>query len=114
MCIYLTTKYKQINLADIQGLLEILRTCGRTLVNLDIGGTKLTGDSVALFQGSLPDLQKLDCYHCYTLTDAVLLNLLAVCGKGLKSLNIAYCPAITENCKQQIQLQFKDLKILGI
>ena len=86
-------KLEHLNISSISsltdsGLAHFLRQCGATLKSLNLAKTETFGtDSMgAIF---FPALLRLNLHGCRYFTDQDLLNLLGICGAGLKSLDIS-------------------------
>jgi len=69
------------------GFLRILKLCGRTLKSLDISDSKLTGENLTEYNGTLPCIEHLYLKWC-EFTDIGLIQLLQLPEKKLKSLNM--------------------------
>ena len=76
-----------IQLSD-KGFLQFLNLCGGTLSDLDLIGTKVTGENLTEYNGILPCLSSLNLYNCQQVTDTGFLNFLNLCGSTLVHLNI--------------------------
>ena len=73
-----------------KGLRKILQICGRTLKKLDISFTQITGETLSEGNGIfLNNMEELDLNHC-DLTDIGLKQILQLCSRALKSLNLSY------------------------
>ncbi|XP_023348402.1 F-box protein At3g58530 [Eurytemora carolleeae] len=83
-----------------KGLLQILQLCGSTLTSLDIGYTKITGESLSQYKGTLPCLENLNMRNCRQLTNGGLLHILQLCGSTLRSLNISGTNITGENLSE--------------
>ena len=71
-----------------EGLLEILNIFGGTLQSLDICWNEITGNNLSEIQGTLPCMENVNLNLCKKFTDHGLLQIVRLCGKTLKSLNI--------------------------
>ena len=72
-----------------EGLLQIFNVCGKTLRSLNLAGANITGENLVEFNGTLVCLENLNMKDCARLTNRGIQQLLKVCGKTLRSLNLA-------------------------
>ena len=72
-----------------EGLLQIFKVCGKTLRSLNLANTDITGESLVEYSGTLACLENLDMERCSQLTERGLLQIFKLCGKTLRSLNLA-------------------------
>ena len=70
-----------------RGLLQIFRACGKTLRNLNLTRTNITGESLVGYSGTLACLENLNLSEC-PISDEGLLQIFKVCGKTLRNLNL--------------------------
>ena len=72
------------------GLSSILNVCGKNLKKLDLSRTEITGENLTDVNGIyLVCLKELDLERCAKLTDVGLKQILQLCRRALKSLNIS-------------------------
>ena len=94
------------------GLLHVIYICGETLKYLNIGYTRVSGDIHAR-NGVLSSIQTLDCVGCSKLTDSGLINLVQVCSRRIRKLNIGeHGGRISEKCLQQLENMNLNLLII--
>ena len=72
-----------------EGLLQIFKVCGKTLRYLNLAYTNVTEESLVEFNGTLVCLENLYMKDCDRLTNRGLLQILRLCDKTLRSLNLA-------------------------
>ena len=84
-----------------EGLLQIFKVCGKTLRNLNLAYTNVTGESLVGYSGTLACLENLDLRSC-PISDMGLLQIFKVCGKTLRNLDLAYTKQITDRGFLQI------------
>lgn len=73
----------------MSGLNEILRNLGSSLIELDLSELKTTGIGFGSGLNSLPNLEKLNLGHQFTLEDQGIREILQTVGDKLKQLNIS-------------------------
>ncbi|XP_023341504.1 uncharacterized protein LOC111711391 isoform X4 [Eurytemora carolleeae] len=83
-----------------KGVLQILQLCGSTLRSLDISVTKVTGENLSEYKGTLPCLENLNMSYCKQLTNKGLLQILQLCGSTLRSLDISNTNITGENLSE--------------
>ena len=71
-----------------QGLLDILRMCGRRLQDLDISGTNITSQGLGQLQGKLANLKTLDLNWCRGLTDQGFAEIINISGPLLETVGV--------------------------
>ena len=71
-------------------LMLIPKLCGSTLKYIDISHACITGENLSIAPGTLNSLEHLILKGCQQLTNKGLLNILQLCGKKLKILNLGY------------------------
>ena len=78
----------------------LLEQCGNTLKSLTLEDVNLTDDKLMKYKGTLPCLENLDMRSCYNLTDKGLLQILQLCGRTLRSLDISDTAITGENLSE--------------
>ena len=71
-----------------RGLSALLSSCGQKLKTLDLGYTKVSGESMVESNLQLNNLQTLVLIGCEKLSDSGLFAMLSICGQGLNSLDL--------------------------
>ena len=71
-----------------QGLIQILQQCGTGLKTLGIPNSRITGEGFSVFQDKLIHLEALNLADCYNITKQGMIELLQICGTGLKFLDL--------------------------
>ena len=88
---------KQLQTLDLSGIkdineaffLQIIEQSGKTLKSLNLSNSKISGDKLVEYNGPLSCLEKLELKGCRRLTDTGLQQILKLCGKTVRSLNLA-------------------------
>lgn len=110
-CISILNLHQCKSFTDI-GLLHVFNICGETLKYLNIGYTMVSGDIKARNE-VLSSIQTLDCVGCSKLADSGLINLVQVCSRRMKNLNIGeHGGRISEKCLQQLENMNLNLLII--
>ena len=97
-----------------RGLLQIFRVCGKTLRNLNLTKTNITGENLVDYSGTLPCLENLNLSCCPISDVTGLLQILKLCGKTLISLNLTKCPISDEGLLQIFKACGKTLRSLNL
>ena len=63
-----------------QGLLELLRMCGRKLQDLDVSWTNITGEGLEELQGKFVELKTQNLEFCYSISDQGLREIINIAG----------------------------------
>ena len=103
-----------IDLSD-EAFLQMLRLYGSSLKSLYIGETNITGVNLSQLRGSLPCLENLNCSNYEKLEKDGFLQIMRLCGRSLKSLNLKTLNVggtyITDDCLEIIHGKFDNLYV---
>ena len=69
-----------------QGLIALVQMCGTNLKVLDLFKTRITCEGLTALEGKLVNLETLNLGYCEYITDLGMMELLQICGPGLRSL----------------------------
>ena len=78
-------------------MVKSLQICGSTLISLDMSNSNATGENLSEVKGQLLYLENLHLRSFTQLNDSGLLQILKLCGKSLRVLNISFSSISGEN-----------------
>ena len=99
------------------GLMELLQMCGTELKDLDLSATCISCEGLSVLQNKLVNLETLNLGYCEGITDQGIMELLELCGPGLRSLTLGNShdgiPRSIQRVAEKAQLTRPKLTISG-
>ena len=97
------------------GLINILQMCGEQLKDLQLAGSKVTGEALGGLADKFPHLKILGLQNCSQVTETGLVNLLLMSGREIQELYLAGNQLTGDKLKGLgVGVQLHRLEVLGL